>query len=162
MLLDPAAPLPTNGILCWLVLVIAGHLPVRPDVLLPPFSAPSSLSSYSPSSLSSANSVSEHKPWTSMNCQWMLTRRRGKTKTPRRTAGTLKSELLVCHFLVLYWLMEHLLLSTTTCKCFFIFFSVCIADTVKNPRDDRKIRRQQLVDLCARYNLTRSGNMTSL
>jgi hypothetical protein len=28
--------------------------------------------------------------------------------------------------------------------------------------DDRKIRRQQLVDLCARYNLTRSANMSSL
>ena len=37
VLLDPAAPWPTDGILCWLALVIADHLPVRPDVLLPLF-----------------------------------------------------------------------------------------------------------------------------
>lgn len=32
----------------------------------------------------------------------------------------------------------------------------------KKTSDDRNIRRQQLVDLCSRYNLTRSGNMNSL
>ena len=37
MLLDPTAPWPTDGILCWLALVIADHLPVRPDVLLTRF-----------------------------------------------------------------------------------------------------------------------------
>ena len=33
---------------------------------------------------------------------------------------------------------------------------------LKKISDDRKVRRQQLVDLCSRYNLTRSGNMSSL
>ena len=37
MLLNNAAPWSTDGILCWLVLVIADHLPVRPNVLLPLF-----------------------------------------------------------------------------------------------------------------------------
>lgn len=35
MLLDPTAPWPTDGILCWLWLVIADHIPARPDVLVP-------------------------------------------------------------------------------------------------------------------------------
>jgi hypothetical protein len=34
VLLDPAAPWPTDGILCWLGLVIADHIPACPDVLV--------------------------------------------------------------------------------------------------------------------------------
>ena len=38
MLLDPAAPWPTDGIVYWLGLVIADHIPASPDnVLLEPF-----------------------------------------------------------------------------------------------------------------------------
>jgi hypothetical protein len=63
--------------------------------------------------------------------------------------------------------MEPFPLNTTTCEFthfpFLFLLYICITDTaLKKTSDDKKIRRQQLVDLCTRYNLTRSGNMSTL
>jgi hypothetical protein len=48
------------------------------------------------------------------------------------------------------------------CVYSFLYFKATYSTSLKTPSDGKKIRRQQLIDLCARFKLTRSGNMSSL
>ena len=48
------------------------------------------------------------------------------------------------------------------CVYSFSYFKATYSTPPKIPSDDKKIRRQQLIDLCARFKLTRSGNMSCL